>query len=525
MISVRRYGIIFGIMTDIVLSGAEIVAKTLQNLNIDTVFGYAGSYAMPLIEKLPDFGIRFIAPTSEGAAAHAADGYYRASGRLAAVVTTSGPGATNLVTGIATAYMDSVPVLVITANVPTYKLGKDSFQEVDITGIVTPITKYAHIAKDIEELESEVKKAYALASSHRMAPALIDIPFDVMTSTCRWRALPVPEYPAKRFAPSDIERAAKLINDSLSPAILAGGGARGSEKRIAALSEILNCPIYTTLNGISSGYGENLYGSIGSSAPARMNRCYLSHDLILALGTRFSDRMHSKPKNRTVIHVDSDAAEIDKTVVATLGINAECSPVLDALTPLIRVRTSCIKPVKPQAVTRPKPLERLAAAALSAYDGNTVYATDVGSHQIAFLHSVKDLDRANIISSLGLGTMGFGLPGLIGALTATGKRGILVTGDGSFNMNLNELATAKSLGLDITVIVANNRSLGMIYDIEKRQGLSDKLGYAVDTPYVNYAALARAFGGFGKKVPLKNLSSELKNRRQGLNVFDVNIRG
>ena len=524
MISVRRYGIIFGIMTDIVLSGAEIVAKTLRNLNIDTVFGYAGSYAMPLIEKLPDFGIRFIAPTSEGAAAHAADGYYRASGKVAAVVTTSGPGATNLVTGIATAYMDSVPVLLITANVPTYKLGKDSFQEVDITGVVTPITKYAHIAKDIEELESEVKKAYALAVSHRMAPTLIDIPFDVMTSTCRWRALPVPEYPAKRFAPLDTERAAELINDSLSPAILAGGGALGSEKLIAALSEKLNCPIYTTLHGISSGYGENLYGSIGSSAPARINRSYLSHDLILALGTRFSDRMHSKPKNRTVIHVDSDAAEIDKTVVATLGVNAECAPVLEALIPSVNARNTILPP-KPPFASRPKPLERLAAAALSAYDGNTVYATDVGSHQIAFLHSVRNLNHDNIVSSLGLGTMGFGLPGLIGALTATGKRGILVTGDGSFNMNLNELATAKSLGLDITVIVANNRSLGMIYDIEKRQGLSDKLGYAVDTPYVNYAALARAFGGFGKKVPLKNLSAELKNRRQGLNVFDVNIRG
>lgn len=525
MISGRRYGIIFGIMTDIMLSGAEIVAKTLRDLNIDTVFGYAGSYAMPLIEKLPEFGIRFIAPTSEGAAAHAADGYYRASGRIAAVVTTSGPGATNLVTGIATAYMDSVPVLVITANVPTYKLGKDSFQEVDITGVVTPITKYAHIAKDIKELEAEIKKAYALASSHRMAPALIDVPFDVMTAKHVWRALPAPEYPAKRFSPSDIERAASLINASRSPAILAGGGALGSEKQIAGLSRILNCPIYTTLHGISSGYGENLFGSIGSSAPRRVNRRFLSHDLILALGTRFSDRMHSKPINRAVIHVDSDAAEIDKTVVATLGINAECAPVLEALTPRINAACSRDLPEKPLFVTKPKPLERLAMAALSADDGNTVFATDVGSHQIAFLHSVRDLPHEDIISSLGLGTMGFGLPGLIGALTATGKRGILVTGDGSFNMNLNELATAKSLGLDVTVIVANNRSLGMIYDIEKRQGLGDKLGYAVDTPDINYAALARAFGGLGKKVPLKNLGAELKNRRRGLNVFDVNIRG
>lgn len=525
MISAPGYGIIFGIMKDIMLSGAEIVAKTLRDLNIDTVFGYAGSYAMPLIEKLPDFGIRFIAPTSEGAAAHAADGYYRASGKIAAVVATSGPGATNLVTGIATAYMDSVPLLVVTANVPTYKLGKDSFQEVDITGVVTPITKYAHIAKSVSELETEIKKAYALATSLRKAPVLIDVPYDVMTDAAAYTDAPVPTYRAKAPAESDVIAAAKLLNDAESPAILCGGGATGCEKTISACAEKLNCPIYTTLHGIGSGYGKNYFGSIGSSAPARMNRSFLSHDVILALGTRFSDRMHSKHVVRKVIHVDSDAAEIDKTVLATIGINAECAPVTEMLLPLLNSVPGRALLPPPAESSRPRPLTRLAKAALSLNDKNTVFATDVGSHQIAFLHAAKGLDAENLISSLGLGTMGFGLPALIGALTATGKRGVLVTGDGSFNMNFNELATARSLGLDITVIIANNRSLGMICDIEKRHGMAGKLGYAVETPQINYAALARAFGGRGKKTPLKNLKKELENLPEGLNVIDVGIRG
>ena len=511
-------------MSQDLLTGARIAAKALAELNIDTVFGYAGSYAMPLIECLPEYGIRFIAPTSECAAAHAADGYFRASGRPAAVVATSGPGATNLVTGIATAYMDSVPLLAITANVPTYKLGKDSFQEVDITGIVTPVTKYAHIAKDIRELESEIKKAYALAVSGRTAPTLIDIPFDVMTASAPWQGLKAPEYPSRHADGEALRSAAKALNSALSPAILAGGGTSGVEDHIRRISDILRAPVYSTLHGIDSGYGARYFGSIGSSAPFSVNRSYLAHDVILALGTRFSDRMHSKPTKRFVIHIDSDAAEIDKTVLSSIGINADLKSALPSLIPLLE-GSDRPEPQPPHAAKRKGALVRLAEAAIHVNDGETVYATDVGSHQIAFLHAARGIKRENIVSSLGLGTMGFGLPGLIGALVATGKKGILITGDGSFNMNLNELATAKSLGLDLTVVIANNRSLGMIEDIEKRHGLDKKMGYAVDTPPVNYALLAKAFGGCGKKAPLKNLERELRNAGRGLNVFDVKIRG
>ena len=317
------------------LTGAEIVVKALTELNIEVVFGYSGSYAMPMIEALHKSGIRFIQPTSECSAAHAADGYYRASGKIAGVMTTSGPGATNLITGIATAYMDSVPMLALTANVPTYKLGKDSFQEVDITGIATPITKYAHIIKSAEELEGELKKAYALSLSGRTSPVLIDVPYDVLKETGEYKNLPIPAYRGTNLNISSVRRAAELINSATLPGILAGGGAKGAESRIRKLAEKAGMPIFTSLRGISDGYGERLVGAIGSSAPYSHNRAFKACDVILALGTRFSDRMYSKPTKKKYIQVDSDAAEIEKVVTTELGINAGCSEFLDALTPLV----------------------------------------------------------------------------------------------------------------------------------------------------------------------------------------------
>ena len=505
------------------LTGAEIVVKALTELNIEVVFGYSGSYAMPMIEALHKSGIRFIQPTSECSAAHAADGYYRASGKIAGVMTTSGPGATNLITGIATAYMDSVPMLALTANVPTYKLGKDSFQEVDITGIATPITKYAHIIKSAEELEGELKKAYALSLSGRTSPVLIDVPYDVLKETGEYKNLRIPAYRGTNLNISSVRRAAELINSATLPGILAGGGAKGAESRIRKLAEKAGMPIFTSLRGISDGYGERLVGAIGSSAPYSHNRAFKACDVILALGTRFSDRMYSKPTKKKYIQVDSDAAEIEKVVTTELGINAGCSEFLDALTPWVeavdRPITECKLPKKQP------PIKRLAATVLSAGDGSTVFATDVGSHQIAFLHSIKEIDKNALITSLGLGTMGFGLPALIGALVATGKRGILITGDGSFNMNFNELATAKSLNLDLTVVVANNCALGMILDLERLDGQANAVSDAIVTPPVNYALLARSFGAYGKRVSLKNLHAELLNRKPGLNVFDVRIKG
>ena len=266
-----------------------------------------------------------------------------------------------------------------------------------------------------------------------------------------------------------------------------------------------------------------MVGAIGSSAPYSHNRAFKACDVILALGTRFSDRMYSKPTKKKYIQVDSDAAEIEKVVTTELGINAGCSEFLDALTPLVeavdRPITECKLPKKQP------PIKRLATTVLSAGDGSTVFATDVGSHQIAFLHSIKEIDKNALITSLGLGTMGFGLPALIGALVATGKRGILITGDGSFNMNFNELATAKSLNLDLTVVVANNCALGMILDLERLDGQANAVSDAIVTPPVNYALLARSFGAYGKRVSLKNLHAELLNRKPGLNVFDVRIKG
>ena len=505
------------------LSGAQTVVKTLEELGINTVFGYTGNYAMPLFEVIERSALSLVVPTSEVCGAHEADGYYRASGKLAAVLSTSGPGATNLVTGIATAYMDSVPLLAITANVPTYKLGKDSFQEVDITGIVTPVTKYAHIVKNPDELENEIKKAYALAVSGRTAPVLIDIPYDVLLAKTEYKGLALPSYGSPKAKAADIAAAADILNGASKPAILVGGGAAGASEAVAALAHKLKAPVFTTLRGIGTTDSERVIGPVGSCAPRAYNRLYASADVILALGTRFSDKMHSKPNKRKYIHIDVDNAELDKIVPADCAICARIADVVPAVTALCAEREEAwYAPVtKPRAQNS---VVRLAEAVASADLDDTLIATDVGNHQIAMLQALKGKTYREIISSLGLGTMGFGLPALIGAMKASGKRGILFTGDGSFNMNMNELATAVEAGLDMSIVIANNRELGMIKNLERRR--ADGCGEEVThTPNVNYALLARAFGAKGKRASVKNITALLDSKETGVRVYDVKIRG
>ena len=505
------------------LSGAQTVVKTLEDLGIDTVFGYTGNYAMPVFEALKHAPIRLVVPTSEVCGAHAADGYRRASGKVCAVLSTSGPGATNLVTGIATAYMDSVPLLAITANVPTYKLGKDSFQEVDITGIVTPVTKYAHIVKNVNELEREIKKAYALAVSGRTAPVLIDIPYDVLLDETEYLCLGTPVYPCPVADTSALAEAAEILNGAERPAILVGGGAGGAGEAVAELAEKLRAPVFTTLRGTGTTDSSRLIGAVGSCAPRRYNKLYASADVILALGTRFSDKMHSKPAKRKYVHIDIDNAELDKIVPADCAVCARIEDAVPQLTELIKERSSewYAPPARPKATDG---ITRLAEAVASADLADTLVATDVGNHQIAMLKALKAKPYCEIISSLGLGTMGFGLPALIGAVTATGKRGILFTGDGSFNMNINELATAVHAGLNISIVIANNRELGMIKNLERTR--TDGCGDEVTaTPHINYALLARAFGAEGKRVSARNITALLNSEKKGVHVYDVKIRG
>lgn len=505
------------------LSGAQTVVKTLEELGINTVFGYTGNYAMPVFEALERSSLSLVVPTSEVCGAHEADGYYRASGKVAAVLSTSGPGATNLVTGIATAYMDSVPLLAITANVPTYKLGKDSFQEVDITGIITPVTKYAHIVKEVHELEREIKKAYALATSGRTAPVLIDIPYDVLLDETEYLGLPLPAYRAPEAKDADVSEAARILNEAKRPAILVGGGCAGAGKAVAELAEKLKAPVFATLRGIGTTDSERMIGTVGSCAPRAFNRLYASADVILALGTRFSDKMHSKPNKRQYIHIDVDNAELDKIVPATSAICARIADVVPALTEKCNERSEAwYAPVeRPRAQSA---VVRLAEAVARADLDGTLIATDVGNHQIAMLQALKGKTSREIISSLGLGTMGFGLPALIGAMKASGKRGILFTGDGSFNMNVNELATAVESGLDMSIVIANNRELGMIKNLERRR--KDGCGEEVThTPKVNYALVARAFGAKGRKASVGNITALLDSKEPGVTVYDVKIRG
>ena len=503
------------------LTGAEILVNSLIDNGVDTVFGYPGGAVLNIYDALfkKNDKIRHILTCHEQGAAHAADGYARSTGKVGVCIATSGPGATNLVTGIATAYMDSTPMVAITGNVTRPLLGKDSFQEVDITGITMPITKHNYIVKDIKDLQEIINEAFYIASSGRHGPVLIDIPKDITAEKYNYITME-PKNRKKSLQHINInslERFAQLINESENPFIYAGGGILSSnaEKEVLVLAEKINAPVATSLMGIGSIPNDHrLYtGMIGMHGTKASNLLATSCDLIIALGARFSDRVISHKnhiKNAKIIQIDIDPTEINKNVKVDSYIVGDIKEVLKKLFPMINEKENIAwinkmnelkalnnKEVVKEGVLTP---EYLFTLLNKMNNGNFIIATEVGQHQMWTAQNYKFYKPRTFISSCGLGTMGFGMGASIGAQMGNPKAVVFnIAGDGSFGMDCNEFATAVNFKLPIKVIVMNNNALGMV---RQWQSLFYEGRYAETTlnRATDFVKLAEAFGGTGFRV-------------------------
>lgn len=466
------------------LKGAQIIVETLIEQGASTVFGYPGGQVIDIYDALylAQDRIHHIITAHEQGAAHAADGYARATGKVGVVIATSGPGATNLVTGIATAYLDSVPLVAITGNVPNSLIGRDSFQEVDITGVTMPITKHNFLVKRVEDLADTIREAFRIAKSGRPGPVLVDVPKDVQNALYEYTAQkPVEKDPVPAVNDSEIEKAIEMILAAEKPYIYIGGGAitddAGAE--VLALAEKIDAPIGCTMMGISAVPSSNprWLGMEGMHGHYASSIAQNEADLIITAGCRFSDRGTGNTakyaRNAKIIHMDIDASELCKNIPVELGMTGSMKEILQKLTEklpqlthadwMARVaelqeKTRELEAQNPNELTPFTAIDALAEAA----DKETIVATDVGQHQMWVAQHYPFETPRTFISSGGLGTMGFGLGAAIGAATATGKKTILVTGDGSFGMNLNELATAVTNQTPVVVFIMNNGVLGMV---------------------------------------------------------------
>ncbi len=527
------------------ISGAKILVETLIEQGCDTVFGYPGGQVINLFDELYlcKDRINHILAAHEQGAAHAADGYARATGKVGVVIATSGPGATNLVTGIATAYLDSVPMVAVTGNVPNSLIGRDSFQEVDIVGITMPVTKHNFIVKDTSELADTVRLAFKIAKSGRPGPVLIDIPKDVQIAKYDFEAktAPVVPYPLNLADEDKLKAAAELINSCQRPYIYFGGGiisGKASDELIA-LSEKTDAPMGCSLMGLSAVPDDNPHflGMQGMHGHYASSVAEDEADLVIAAGVRFSDRATGNKerfsKNFKIIHIDIDNAEIHKNIPAYLGIAGDIKDALSRLLAMVdekkreswsqrieelraeeKVRTEsalslahskdcsgcakkCMNPGVP-AEEKLTPYEIVDA--VSRYSQpDTVVATDVGQHQMWTAQRYPFAKPRTFLTSGGLGTMGYGLGAAIGAAVATGKRTVLFTGDGSFGMNLNELATAVSFNAPIVIVIMNNGVLGMV---RQWQTLFFEKHYSNTTlnRQTDFVKLAEAFGLEGARA-------------------------
>lgn len=500
------------------VTGSQLVAEILLEHGVDTVFGYPGGTALNLYDTLYEYRdrIKHVLTAHEQGAAHAADGYYRATGKTGVVFATSGPGATNLVTGIATAFMDSIPMIAITANVPDNLIGRDAFQEICITGVAMPITKHTFFVNRIEDLADALRNAFRIANSGRKGPVLIDITKDVTAAQTEYKhADPLPLNPLPEFSDESVQEVAAMINSAEKPIVYFGGGVAASDagKELNQLIETADIPAtYTLMAAGIVGYDNNRnLGLIGMHGSIAANKAVDRADLIIALGARFSDRVALNPekfaKKARKIQIDIDTSEINKNVLVDLGISADIKEFLTKLLPLIKKndhsewvsqatewkkKTGDVK--SQDAELHPS---EIIHAVCDMTDKETIYVTDVGQHQMWAAQYLKHEKTENFITSGGLGTMGYGYGAAIGAqIGCPEKRVIHFTGDGSFHMNLNEACTAVSQNLPIITIIMNNRVLGMVY-----QWQTSFYGkrYAATTPErkTNFPKLAEAFGAKG----------------------------
>ncbi len=469
-----------------VLNGSEIVVECLKEQGVDTVFGYPGGAILNIYDALYKHSaeIRHVLTSHEQGAAHAADGYARATGKVGVCMATSGPGATNLVTGIATAYMDSVPMVAITANVTLPLLGKDSFQEVDIAGVTMPITKHGYIVKNVEQLADTLRKAFEIAQSGRPGPVLVDITKDVTGASCEFT--PMPQKPAERktsYQEADLKQVLEYIKQSEKPFIYLGGGAVISEAsaEVAEFAELIDAPVCDTLmgKGAFDGTSPRYTGMIGMHGTKASNLGVSQCDLLIALGARFSDRVIGNPKrfaeDAKIVHIDIDPAEINKNIRVDASLTGDLKAVLTALNSAIKAQgrkdhSAWMKTVAELKEKYPLKYDNTQLSCpyiIEELDritkGQAIISTDVGQHQMWAAQYYKYTKPRTFLSSGGLGTMGYGLGACIGAQVGQpDKICVNIAGDGCFRMNMNELATASRYNIPIIQIVINNHVLGMV---------------------------------------------------------------
>jgi len=465
------------------LTGAQIVMECLLEQGVDTVFGYPGGTILNIYDELYKYQdkIKHYLTSHEQGASHAADGYARATGKVGVVMATSGPGATNLVTGIATAYMDSVPMVAITANVNLPLLGKDTFQEVDIAGVTMPITKHGYIVKDVNTLADTLRKAFAIAKSGRPGPVLVDITKDVTANKAEYEPIKPAPLPGKKlYSDDEIEKAVAMINSAKRPYIYTGGGTviSGASKELSEFAHMIDAPVCDTLMG-KGGFDGNdpLYtGMIGMHGTKASNFGVSKCDLLIAIGARFSDRVVGNAKKfasgAKILHIDIDAAEINKNIKTDVSVVGDVKEVLTVLNEKVSKQShpDWIKQIEEykekyplkydeNQLTCPYVIEQL----YEVTKGEAIITTDVGQHQMWAAQFYKYKEPRTFLSSGGLGTMGYGLGACIGAKVARPEKIVAnIAGDGCFRMNLNELATASRYNIPIIQIVINNSVLGMV---------------------------------------------------------------